>query len=299
MFRKNMICLLAILLVLASFNAFSFAAENEKAVTLDDFAHPGHGIESVAEGHGMIDWRQGVIEVQGSGTVLAEYAAMPQAKIIARRAAIVDGYHNLAQAVKEVQIDAQSTMKNIQLADDNARMKVAALIQGARIISENQAENGEVTVVMALDLYGDNSLNKIIMESSQNVKQASIPQPTVPMNISDRVTGLIVNARGLGLEPVMAVKIYDQSGRAVYGNQYGDIQYQIARGLAEYVFTDEDRQTVTAEKSRAGSAPLIIKALGLRDNNCDLVISNEDGDKILAANSGRNFIQKCAVVLEK
>lgn len=299
MLRKNMSSFLVVLLILASFNALGFAAENGKAVTLNDFAHPCPGMEFVAEGHGMIDWRQGVIEVQGFGTVPAEYAAMPQAKIIARRAAIVDGYHNLAEVIKGVQVDARSTIKNIQLANDTARMKVAALIQGARIISENQAENGEVTVVMALDLYGDNSLNKIIVESSQNVQLASIPQPLAPMNISGRVTGLVVDARGFGLEPVMAVKIYDQSGRVIYGNQYGDIQYQIARGLAEYVFTDEVRQTVTAGKSRAGSAPLLIKALGLRDNNCDLVISNEDGDKILAVNSGRNFIQKCAVVLEK
>lgn len=298
MLRKNIIGLLTILLVLASFNAFSFAAENEKAVTLDDFAHPGPGMESVAEGQGMIDWRQGVIEVQGFGTVPPEYASMPQAKIIARRAAIVDGYHNLVEAVKGVQVDVQSTMKNVQLADDTARMKVFALIQGARIISENQSKNGEYAVVMALDLYGDNSLNKIIVESSETAKTASIPQPAVPMNISG-VTGLVVNARGLGLEPVMAVKIYDQSGRTVYGNQYGDVRYQIARGLVNYAFTDEDRQAVATGTSRAGTAPLILRAVGLRDKNCNIVVSNEDGDKILAANSGRNFIQKCAVVLEK
>jgi hypothetical protein len=298
MIRKQMICLLAVLCVWASFSTLGLAAENV-TVTVNDFSNPGPGVQSVANGSGMIDWHQGVVEVKGLGMVPAQYANMAQARIMARRAAIVDGYRNLAEAVQGVQVDAQSTLQNYQLADDMVRTRVSALIQGARVISERQIPDGAYEVIMVLNLYGDNSLDKVIMASPLAPQLSPIPQPTANISFPTKVTGLVVDTRGLGLEPVMAVKIYDQSGRVIYGNQYVSANYQVSYGLADYVFTDEDLQSVTSGQSRAGNAPLTLRAVGLRDNNCNVVISNEDGDKVLAANRASGFIQKCAVVLEK
>lgn len=298
MIRKKMICLLIAMFVLTSFSTLGLAAANV-TVTVNDFSNPGPGVQSVANGSGTIDWRQGVIEVKGLGIAPTQYANMAQARIMARRAAIVDGYRNLAEAVNGVQVDAQSTMQNYQLTDDTVRTRVSALIQGARVISERQIPDGGYEVIMVLNLYGDNSLDKVVMASSLAPQSAPIPQPTTNASFPDKVTGLVVDTRGLGLEPVMAVKIYDQSGRVIYGNQYVDANYQVSYGLADYVFTDEDLQSVDSGQSRAGSAPLTLRAVGLRDNNCNVVISNEDGDKVLSANRTSGFIQKCSVVDRK
>jgi hypothetical protein len=298
MIKKSMVCLLVAVLALASFSTLGFAAANVN-VTVNDFSNPGPGVQSVANGSGTVDWRQGVIEAKGFGVAPAQYASMAQARIMARRAAIVDGYRNLAEAVKGVQVDDESTMLNFQLADDRVRTKVSALIQGARVISERQTPDGGYEVVMTLNLYGDNSLDRVVMESPQMSQPTSIPQPTSSITYADKVTGIVVDARGLGLEPVMAVEVFDQSGRVIYGNQYVDPNYQISRGLADYIFTDDDLQSIDNGQSRAGNAPITVRAVGLRDNNCNIVISNEDGDKILSANRTSGFIQKCAVVLEK
>ena len=297
MLKKPMLCLFVAMLV-TSFSTLAFAATNVN-VTVNDFSNPGPGVQSVANGSGTVDWRQGVIEAHGFGVAPAQYASMAQARIMARRAAIVDGYRNLAEAVKGVQVDAESTLLNFQLADDMVRTRVSALIQGARVISEKQTADGGYEVVMVLNLYGDSSLDKIVMESPQMSQQTPIPQPASSIAYTDKVTGIVVDARGLGLEPVMAVKVFDQSGRVIYGNQYVDPNYQISRGLADYIFTDDDLQSITDGQSRAGNAPITVRAVGLRDNNCNIVISNEDGDKILSANRTSGFIQKCAVVLEK
>lgn len=298
MIRKQMICLLAAIFVLTSFSTLGLAAANV-TVTVNDFSNPGPGVQPVDNGSGTIDWRQGVIEVKGLGIAPAQYASMAQARIMARRAAIVDGYRNLAEAVKGVQVNAESTVQNYQLADDLVRTRVSALIQGARVISERQIPDGGYEVVMVLNLYGDNSLDKVIVASALTPPLAAIPQPTVSVSVPNKVTGLVVDTRGLGLEPVMAAKIYDQSGRVIYGNQYVDANYQVSYGLVDYIFTDEDLQSVVNGQSRAGSAPLTLRAVGLRDNNCNVVISNEDGDKVLSANRTNGFIQKCSVVLEK
>lgn len=52
---------------------------------------------------------------------------------------------------------------------------------------------------------------------------------------------------------------------------------------------------------RAGTNPLIIQAVGLRErtkHQCDVVVSVEDGDRILAENQKSGFGARYAVVLE-
>lgn len=297
MLIKKLWCSMLTVIFLVACTAVSFAAAAVN-VTVNDFDNPGPGVQSAANGNGAIDWRQGAIQVKGYGVAPTQYSTMPQAKIMARRAAIVDAYRNLAEAVQGVQVDADTTVQNFQVANDTVRARVAALIQGAQIIQEQPGNDGSYQVVMALGLYGDSSLGSVVFPAA-NVAAQPLPQPTTSVALSTNYTGLAVDVRGLGLEPVMAPKVVDQSGRVIYGNQYVDANYQVSKGLADYAFTDEDQQAIAAGTSRAGTTPLVVRAIALQDNNRNIVISNEDGDRILAANQRSHFIQRCAVVLEK
>ncbi|MDU2063332.1 MAG: LPP20 family lipoprotein [Sporomusaceae bacterium] len=295
--QKKIVSLVLACMMVLSVSSLAFAATTVN-ITVTDFDHIAPGVESMAEGNGAIDWRQGLIQVKGFGVAPSQYASMAQAKIMARRAAIVDAYRNLAETIRGVQVDAESTVLNYQTANDTVRVRVSALIQGARILKEQPMENGGYQVIMAINLYGDNSLSGIVTDAA-NVQPVAIPQPAVRYDVPANYTGLIVDARGLDLDPVMAPKVFDQSGRVIYGNQYVDANTQVSRGLADYAFTEEDLQAAANGQSRAGTNPFVIRAVGLRDNNRNIVISNEDGDRILAANAASGFIQKSAVVLEK
>lgn len=297
MLKKKLWCSAFTMMFLVACTAVSFAAASVN-VTVNDFDNPGPGVQSVANGNGTVDWRQGVIQVRGYGVAPAQYASMPQAKIMARRAAIVDAYRNLAEAVKGIQVDSDTTIQNFQGMNDTVRARVTALIQGAQIIQEQTGNDGRYEVVMALGMYGDSSLGSVLFPAA-NTSSQPLPQPLAPVTLSANYTGLAVDARGLGLEPVMAPKVFDQSGRVIYGNPYVDANYQVSKGPADYTFTDEDQQSIAAGTSRSGATPLVVRAIALRDNNRNLIISNEDGDRILAANQRSHFIQRCAVVLEK
>ena len=48
--------------------------------------------------------------------------------------------------------------------------------------------------------------------------------------------------------------------------------------------------------ARAGSTPLVVKAVKL-SGACDVVVSDEDAEKILSANKATNMLASCAVVL--
>lgn len=81
-----------------------------------------------------------------------------------------------------------------------------------------------------------------------------------------------------------------------------DKDYAISHGIVDYADGSASWQTVGIGQSRAGSNPLIIKMVSLRDratNKCDIVISVEDADKILIENQKHGFLNRYSVVFEK
>lgn len=125
--------------------------------------------------------------------------------------------------------------------------------------------------------------------------QASIPD----QSNKGPYTGVIVDARGLELQTTFSPAIYDQTGRAIYGTTAIDSKFATEYGMVEYAPDLECIKTAESGHSRAGSFPIIVKAVALKGSNQNVVISTEDAEKILAANQSSNFLKNCAVVFYK
>ncbi|MDR3561012.1 MAG: LPP20 family lipoprotein [Negativicutes bacterium] len=268
--------------------------------------------------NGSIDWNQGVITAIGTGAPPASAHSQAQSNAMARRAAIVDGYRNLAELIAGVRVEGETTVRNFEVASDVIRTRVEAMIKGARIISEMPMPDGSYQVTMQINLYGDNSVAAAIQDKMAPAVILPVPQPSPsykpndvipaqpqpqvpgkPVTIMPIYTGVVVDARGLGLERVMSPRIYDEAGRIVYGNMYIDPNFVVKRGMVDYASDPDMIAEVTTGKSRAGNYPIIVKAIGLKDFNANVVISQADADKILAANQQSGFIKQTAVVFEQ
>lgn len=261
-----------------------------------------------------VNWSQG-----NDATVTADgYGAMPagmplaQAKMMARRAAILDAQRNLVSELKGVQVDAESTMNNYIIQSDKIQTKVSGLLTGARVNSEGIDSAGGYKVTMAVPMYGVGSVADVAYNAVFEQKQLSavpleVPKPDVSFEKTYTVaatsyTGLIIDAQGLGLEPTFCPAIFDENGRAIYGVHNVDKDYAISHGVAEYTNDKESALKAASGFSRAGNNPLIIKATKAKvriANACDVVVSVEDGNRILAENTRSNFMSKYAVVIEK
>jgi hypothetical protein len=105
-------------------------------------------------------------------------------------------------------------------------------------------------------------------------------------------SGLVVNARGLGVTPSMAPRILDESGKEVYGTEVVSDKGLKQGGIVGYVKSDGQAQERTGEK------PLVVKALHLADKSkTDVVISNADADKLRDPNTNLSFLADGKVVL--
>ena len=258
------------------------------------------------------------VEADGFGLPPVYSASEAQARLMARRAAITDAQRNLAEQIAGVQVDSETTVQNMQIANDTIRTRVSALLKGAKVISESY-EDGAYHVVMALPLYGaTNSLASAVLPKTthrESFPTAILPEPDEPQytptqpdtttvttttirttTITNRqsgtYTGIIVDCTGLGLRSAMSPVIKTTAGEKIYGYKNLDSQKVIKNGMAGY------SNGYDGNVSRAGSNPLVVKAVGV-DHYFNPVVNVADAKIILEENGYTHFLDNCAVVFIK
>ncbi len=258
------------------------------------------------------------VEADGFGLPPAYSTSEAQARLMARRAAIADAQRNLAEQIAGVQVDSETTVQNMQIANDTIRTRVSALLKGAKVISESY-EDGAYHVVMALPLYGaTNSLASAVLPKTthrESFPTAILPEPDEPQytptqpdtttvttttirttTITNRqsgtYTGIIVDCTGLGLRSAMSPVIKTTAGEKIYGYKNLDSQKVIKNGMAGY------SNGYDGNVSRAGSNPLVVKAVGV-DHYFNPVVNVADAKIILEENGYTHFLDNCAVVFIK
>ena len=259
---------------------------------------------------GSVNWDKGSdadVEAWGVGLPPVNMPANRGAAL-ARRAAIVDAYRQLAETIQGVQVDAETTMRDLAIESDVVNTKISALVKGARVVEEFANEDGSYSVKLAIPLYGVKSVaavavpeaqKAILPEKAPEISESYVPAPEVKAEAAS-YTGVIVDAAGLGLEGTFSPVIYDVNGRAIYGMRNIDKDFAISHGMVEY---SNDLQAASAN-SRAGANPLVVKAVSVRGggnsvNPVNVVVSVEDGDKILYANEKSSMLENKAVVFVK
>ena len=102
-------------------------------------------------------------------------------------------------------------------------------------------------------------------------------------------TGLVVDCRGLRLKTAMSPVIKNINGSKIYGHKNLDPDKIISMGMVDYVNNP-------ANIARAGSHPLVVKAIRLDDFNSNPVVSLVDSNRILIENHATKFLQDLKVV---
>ena len=247
-------------------------------------------------------WEQGTITAEGFGTPPAG-AYGSKASIMARRAAIVDAQRNLAEQVSGVQVDAETTVENFVISSDLVKTKVSALIKGAVVVEEQMMPDGAYRVVMSMPMYGSQGLASAIMPAIRDNTPPTPPPPVISATITTQIqmggtyTGVIVDAGGMGLKPSFSPVIYDTNGRAIYGVSNINYDQAISQGMVGYSASVSAAQTLP----RVGGSPLVVKAVQVRGGNnstnpVNVVVSVDDGDRILAANAQSQMLMNGSVV---
>jgi hypothetical protein len=238
---------------------------------------------------GKVDWTTGVITAVGIGAPPAQPANAAQARAMAERAAQVVALRNLLEAIKGVRVDSTTLVENFMVTSDVIRTEVSGFVQGATVMDKKYMSDGSVEVTVGMKLTG--ALADALLPKGPLTPPTGLGGTATP---GQAYTGLIVDARGLGVRPAMVPKVLNEDGKEVYGSSWVNRDYAVREGMVGYL-----KDPVAAQANpRVTDKPLMIKALKVSgDARVDLVVSNADAAMLHGAAQNLSFLEKCRVIV--
>jgi hypothetical protein len=286
--RDDMFVKRSAAIALFALSMVTFAAGNSSAQLMGTIKD----VEQPVGASGKVDWTTGVITAVGIGAPPAQPANAAQARAMAERAAQVVAYRNLLEAVKGVRVDSATLVENFIVTSDVIKTEVNGMIQGAMIMDKKYMSDGSVEVTVGMRLTG--ALADALLPKTPPTPPTGLTGTLTPASPGQLYTGLIVDARGLGVKPAMAPRILNEDGKEVYGSAWISRDYAVREGMVGYL-----KDPVTAQTNpRVTNKPLMVKALKVSgDARVDTVITNADAAMLQGASENLSMLQKCRVII--
>jgi hypothetical protein len=270
-------------------------------------------------GTGTVNWSHGILTVTGTG-VPPERGNAAQKRLMALRAAQVDGYRQIAEVINGVRVDSETVVKDFVVESDEIRTQVSALVKGAQRGEPRYQADGSVEVPVSIPMFGADSLADAIDLEKQGHKhkQTALPVtadlgPAVvlrPLGVASHrsfvlaagrsYTGVIIDCTSAGAQPAMSPSILDDTNQELYvGSLPVDPDIVVNQGIVGY---RPSLAAAQADQGRVGAQPLVLSARQAAGRfHSDAVLSQADSAVLAQANLANPFLAqtKVSFVIQK
>lgn len=229
-------------------------------------AAPEAAAQTIA--HGAVDWTAKTVTATGSGAPNLKAANVAVARLGAERAAKMDAFRNILEAVRGVRVTGSESVGQRLDAAPAVKAKVEGVLRNFKVLDTKYYSDGGVDVVVQVPLDG--------VLAAAVLPEASSAVPPVAEKPGDS-TGIIVNAKGIAVAPAIAPRLFDTGGGEVYGPRHAGQDAISSRGVVAYSKSLDEAM----KDPRVTGNPLVIKALRpTAPGAADLVISDDDGGRL-------------------
>ena len=263
---------------------------------------------------GYVDWLKGKVVARGNATV-SRNIENGTSYAVARRSALMKARGNLLHILKKVRIDSNALVQDILMQKPEAEKRTRGLVHNSPILDERLKDNA-IEVIVELSLRGKLSrvlipqgawYEKIAYDAGPDLnarekelqdissQEDSSLNSTKEMSSSrlSRLTGLIVDARGVDTAPSLLCRLFNEKGRQIYDPQMVKQERAYISGMAGYA---QDMNSALQSK-RVGNNPLVVRAVGTLDVKASqLVISNEESRLVNQMKRQGDHLQMCWVI---
>ena len=200
---------------------------------------------------------------------------------------------NLIDIVKLVNFDGRMVGELIH-EDPFIKSRVKSLVESAYQQGEIEyLEKKEVAISLAIKMSG---LAEILVDAGGHMNE-SISQSTLLMTKnsipkSERVSGIIIDARNIYHIPAMVPKVFSEADKLVYGPRHYTRSRSVNRGPIGYAHSTEDGNVLR----RVGNNPIFVEAIS-SDDTVNLTISNFDAEKIRDVEKKFGLLTNCKVLV--
>lgn len=250
---------------------------------------------------GGVNWTRQFIQATAIGVAPPNALSPEHGRALAITAGAVLARQELLAIARGVAIDSVTTVEAAMITNAVTAARVSGVIRGAQVVATRDLGGGTVEVTVAVAATGDFAdllLPRVPPKPpAATVGAAPPPAPTpAPPRPTPSViyTGLVIDARGLGMKPAMAPKVLSEGGQEVYGFSVVDRNWVIQQGMAGY----SKELTAAQSHERVADRPLTVKAIGATGaNKTDVVIATADAQLLLGSGPHLGFLEKARVML--
>jgi hypothetical protein len=236
--------------------------------------------------------------------------------------AIENAKDALIESAGKIRLSTDKRLSNFFSSDPSAAEKISKWIRNTANVVHCRifTMRGVLRATSSIKLSGSNSLFSTIYpllvdaekaaatletasvtENEQTDEEKSENEVSSPESASESFdyeakgtyTGLIIDASAQKLESAIDPYILDSRGNTILGKLSGLDPSLLAKiGKVGYVDTLKEAYS----DNRSGKNPMVIKATG-SIRNCDLIVSDADGNKILKENEASGLLNKLNIVV--
>ncbi len=247
----------------------------------------------------LVDYSARMIKATGIGAVPTNASNVGAARANAIRAAKMDALRNLVEAVKDVRITSETTISNNMVESDVVTSKVEAMVRGAQQVGDvRYLSDSSVELTMEVPLSG---IMDVVMPTEATAPIAGQPATTeapaaatvTTATPGQPITGLIIDARGLGLKPSMSPQIFSSDGSVLYGPGKYPREFAVAQGVVGY----HKDPAAAADDPRVAGNPVTIKGLSTSGTmGTDITISLADAQVAAGMTGFGDALSACRVM---
>jgi hypothetical protein len=270
------------------------------------------GLIQKVDDSGSIHWGELAIRCTGVGVPLSESSAAHRFPVVIKSAR-ANALEKLMKTLRGIPITSQMTVDEMMDADEGLRGQVVEAVKKFNDRGVHYMSDGSVEIEVELFLRG--KLMDLLLPPSGGGKRITdgllcplcrqpwpeeeeVPADTRLVRAQDEdqepYSGLIVDGRGLGLNPALAPKVLSEMGKTVYGVGFAQRSRSLEAGIVGY----ERDLELARDDQRAGPNPLVVKSLRAGGANKTDVVIDKDHTALLHSRPEHiQFMEECRVVI--
>ncbi|MFH0881555.1 MAG: hypothetical protein V2A56_01070 [bacterium] len=211
------------------------------------------------------------------------------------RAAELDALRQILETVKGMRLSSTTLVENYMLSSDVIRTRVEGVARNFRRVGDPvYMDDGSIEVTVEMALTGPGKLYDAVLPQQMGGAQPVFSSPPSNVGNGSAFSGLIIDARDLGVRPAISPQILDEHGDVIYGSRVVDRQWAIQYGLMGYAKELESAR----QDDRVSPNPLVVKAIRATGaNRTDVVIDDMEARILHGIAKNYNFLRQGRVII--
>ncbi len=245
----------------------------------------GSVIETFGES-GTVDWTQMTVHARGRGNVNPSLPAEVRRKS-AVDAAMKDAVVKTLRTLNQLRVDSDVTVAEYLVTDDSLHVEVTESVsRHVRMVEKTDLSDGSLELDVEFSLLP--SFLELFFPGSAPAELRGGPEES-----EKRVTGFLLDARGLDLNPSLFPRVVDEEGVPRYSASFVEKEEALKVGICGW-----SSDSLGTEDARIGEHPLVLKPLRVAGRNkTDLVVSKKDAQALHSSREGVAALRKCKLTI--